>query len=124
MDLGVCTLERRVRKSGGGDNEPVFSAKVEDIRLTPINAHGAVFYEAIIEVKNEQDPDTHEWRLRPGMTASVDIIRREHEKVWKVPTAALSSSKSSWQRTGMSNSLTTMLPLAPSFRSKSTTGGE
>src|SRR5262249_19012335 len=30
------------------------------------------------------------WKLRPGLTASVDIIRRSHRDVWKVPSAALS----------------------------------
>jgi len=72
------------------DTDVHFRGQVSEVRLAPTNVHGAVFYDAIIEVKNEQDPDTHEWRLRPGMTASVDIIRRKHENVWKVPTAALS----------------------------------
>lgn len=72
------------------DTDVHFRGKVSEVRLAPVSVHGAVFYEAVIEVRNEQDSDTKEWRLRPGMTASVDIIRRQHDNVWKLPTAALS----------------------------------
>jgi HlyD family secretion protein len=76
--------------SGAGDSEPTFHGKVEDIRLTPVSDHGAVYYKVIIDVRNERNPDTGEWHLRPGLTASVDILRRVHEQTWKVPAAALS----------------------------------
>jgi HlyD family secretion protein len=66
-----------------------FRGVVKDIRPVPINVKGAVFYDTVIEALNERDPDTNEWRLRPGMTAAVDVIRREHRQCWKVPTAAL-----------------------------------
>jgi HlyD family secretion protein len=66
-----------------------FHGKVKEIRPMPTNVQGAVYYNTVIEVKNQKDPTTNEWQLRPGMTASVDIVRREHKNVWKVPTAAL-----------------------------------
>ena len=75
--------------SGAGDAEPVFHGQVEEIRLTPINDRGAVFYKVLIDVQNEVNPATKEWRLRPGQTATVDILRRVHESVWKMPSAAL-----------------------------------
>jgi HlyD family secretion protein len=75
--------------SGSGEGEPAFEAKVAEVRLTPASDHGAVYYKAVLEARNERDPASGEWKLRPGQTASVDVIRRSHEKVWKMPAAAL-----------------------------------
>jgi HlyD family secretion protein len=76
--------------SAYSEEEQRFHGKVKEIRPTPTSVQGAVYYDTVIEVKNQKDPTTNEWRLQPGMTASVDIIRRAHNNVWKVPTIALS----------------------------------
>lgn len=75
--------------SGGGDPEPAFQGRVEDVRLTPVNDRGAVYYKVIIDVRNRRNPATDDWQLRPGLTATVEIQRRVHEKTWKVPAAAV-----------------------------------
>jgi HlyD family secretion protein len=75
--------------SGFGDEDIEFRGAVREIRPMAVNVKGAVYYDAVIEVANQRDAVTGEWRLRPGMTASVDIIRREHKNVWKIPSAAL-----------------------------------
>jgi HlyD family secretion protein len=75
--------------SGFGDDDLEFRGAVKEIRPLAVSVKGAVYYEAVIEVPNQKDANTGEWRLRPGMTASVDIIRHEHKNVWKVPSAAL-----------------------------------
>jgi HlyD family secretion protein len=75
--------------SGGGDPEPAFQGRVEDVRLTPVSDRGAVYYKVIIEVRNRRNPATDDWQLRPGLTATVEIQRRVHEKAWKAPAAAL-----------------------------------
>jgi HlyD family secretion protein len=75
--------------SGFGDEDVEFRRPVSEIRPLAVNVKGAVYYDAVVLVPNQKDPNTNEWRLRPGMTASVDIIRREHKNVWKVPNAAL-----------------------------------
>jgi HlyD family secretion protein len=75
--------------SGFGDEDIEFTGTVKEIRPLAVNVKGAVYYDAVIEVANRKDARTGEWRLRPGMTASVDIIRREHKNVWRVPSAAL-----------------------------------
>jgi HlyD family secretion protein len=67
----------------------VFRGKVSEIRPMPNNLKGAIFYDTVVLVDNQKESETGEWRLRPGMTAAMDIIRREHKNVWKVPTAAL-----------------------------------
>jgi HlyD family secretion protein len=66
-----------------------FEGTVFQRRLNPTRVQTAVYYPTVINVTNPIDPDTGERRLSPGMTASVDIILREHRNVWKVPTSAL-----------------------------------
>jgi HlyD family secretion protein len=74
---------------GAPEGEPAFSGKVEEVRLAPASDHGAVFYQVLIDARNERDPATGEWKLRPGQTASVEIFRRLREHTWKLPAAAL-----------------------------------
>jgi hypothetical protein len=72
------------------DYKPV--GKVVQIRLLPPQqpgaAAGAVYYDAVIEVANQRDPDKA-WMLLPAMTATVDIIKEVHHNVWKIPKPAL-----------------------------------
>jgi HlyD family secretion protein len=75
--------------SGAAEGEPAIEGKVEEVRLTPASEHGAVYYKAVIQTRNERDPATGEWKLRPGQTASVDIVRRAHDPTWKMPSPAL-----------------------------------
>jgi HlyD family secretion protein len=74
---------------GGSDTGPKYTGTIEDIHLTPSHEHGAVFYQVLIDARNERAGDGGDWKLRPGQTASVDIIRRAHKNAWKVPSAAL-----------------------------------
>ena len=62
---------------------------VKEIRPLASTIKGAVYYDAVIEVKNRKDPKTDEWQLRPGMTVSIDIVRHERVNVWRVPIGAL-----------------------------------
>lgn len=71
------------------EEEIAFQGRVADIRPMPSRLHGAVFYDARIEVANKRNPRTKEWLLRPGMTVSVNIVRRCHAGTWKLPAAAL-----------------------------------
>jgi HlyD family secretion protein len=73
----------------GGDGDVAFKGIVSEIRLVPISDRGAVFYKVIVDVRNERDPGSGDWRLRPGLTASVDFIRRVHPLTWKIPSSAL-----------------------------------
>lgn len=71
------------------EDEVRFKGRVVEIgRQTTL--HGTVAYDTLIDAANDRDAKTHEWRLRPGMTATVNVILRQHSNVWKVPTAALS----------------------------------
>jgi HlyD family secretion protein len=70
-------------------DDVLFTGQVADQRLLPTSDHGAIYYRVVIDVANRKDPATGDWQLRPGMTASVDIVARRHEDVWKVPVAAV-----------------------------------
>jgi HlyD family secretion protein len=76
------------------DNDRVFKGKVADVRMMPASTQGATSYSAIIRVVNRPNPiskakEPLNWTLWPGMTPTVDIIRRTHDNVWKMPNAAL-----------------------------------
>jgi HlyD family secretion protein len=78
----------RFTLSGAGEDARKYPGQVADIHLVPTSEHGAVYYQVLIDAPNERDR-TGDWVLRPGQTASVDIIRRTHPTTWKLPTAAL-----------------------------------
>jgi multidrug efflux pump subunit AcrA (membrane-fusion protein) len=75
--------------SADSDEEIAFAGQVVEIRPMPSRLHGAVFYDACIDVANKRNSRTKDWLLRPGRTVSVNIVRREHVGVWKLPAAAL-----------------------------------
>jgi multidrug efflux pump subunit AcrA (membrane-fusion protein) len=97
-----------------------FEGRVKQVDNLATTYQGAVFYNAVIQVVNRREAPTREswlrvggvfgstplqpcaglpwvylreeepWMLRPSMTATVDIVRRRHADVWKLPVEALS----------------------------------
>lgn len=59
-----------------------FPARIEQVRYAPQNIDGVVTYEALLSVDNS------DLLLRPGMTATAEIIAAQYEDVILVPTAA------------------------------------
>lgn len=64
-------------------NDEVFYGIVTQVRNNPIATSNVVTYEVIIEIDNK------DLKLKPGMTANVEIITSEKQKVWLVPNKAL-----------------------------------
>jgi HlyD family secretion protein len=60
-----------------------FNGRVSQIRNAPTTVQNVVTYDAVIDVENP------ELKLKPGMTANVNIRVAEREDVLKVPNAAL-----------------------------------
>lgn len=60
-----------------------FYGIVTQVRNNPITTSNVVTYEVIIEI------DNIDLKLKPGMTANVDIITSERQNVWLVPNKAL-----------------------------------
>ncbi len=76
--------------TGFDDTEVEFRGAVRVVRPLGSRMGGAaVTFDTVVEVKNQRDPASGDWRLRPGMTAAVDIVRGEHKDVWKIPEKAL-----------------------------------
>lgn len=71
------------------DEDAEFEGIVKEIRPLASTIKGAVYYDAVIDVNNRRDSSSNEWLLRPGMTTSVDIVRRERVNAWRVPVSAL-----------------------------------
>src|SRR5690606_13007589 len=59
-----------------------FDARISDISYASVTTEGVVTYEARLAVANP------ELLLRPGMTATVNIVTREDDSVLLVPSAA------------------------------------
>ena len=60
-----------------------FYGIVTQVRNNPITTSNVVTYEVIIEI------DNRDLKLKPGMTANVDIITSERQNVWLGPNKAL-----------------------------------
>ncbi|HEY1861437.1 MAG TPA: efflux RND transporter periplasmic adaptor subunit [Gemmataceae bacterium] len=90
-DIGKvrAKMDARFTVSAYSDSENQFTGIVGEIHWLPTSQHGAVFYEVIIDADNQRDPVSGEWMLKPGMTASVDLVTRKREHVCKMPAAAL-----------------------------------
>ena len=59
------------------------SAGVTQIRNSPVTVQNVVTYDTVIGVTNS------DFKLKPGMTATVSIITAQRTNVLKVPNAAL-----------------------------------
>ena len=60
-----------------------FKGKIKQVRLNPITVNGVVTYETVVGVKNE------ELLLRPGMTATAQIITKQSVDKLIIPNSAL-----------------------------------
>jgi len=77
-----------------------FKAKVREIRLSPKTTQGVVTYETVLDVEN---PDLY---LKPGMTATADIVVKEIKDCMLVPNTAFRfrpplSKKSTGEKRGI-----------------------
>ncbi|MFN4260134.1 MAG: efflux RND transporter periplasmic adaptor subunit [Gemmataceae bacterium] len=70
-------------------NDRRFEGQVTQIRSVPNHVQSAVYFPVVIDVENHYDSVHDQWWLRPGMSVSVDILTRQREDSWLVPTEAL-----------------------------------
>lgn len=82
-DIGRVKLDQQVRFSVDAYPGDLFEARVMQIRNDPQITQNVVTYDVLIDVDNV------DLRLKPGMTASVEIIIDQREQVLCVPDAAL-----------------------------------
>lgn len=95
-DIGTVASGQNARFTVDAFPERRFDAVIRDVSYASIVTEGVVTYEARLNVDNE------ELLLRPGMTATVDIVTREEDGVLLAPASAFrfspqaEASGSSW----------------------------
>lgn len=82
-DVGAVKEGQEVTFTVDAYPERTFGGKVTQVRLNSVIVDGVVTYEAVVTVDNS------EGLLRPGMTATADIVTRRVDDVLMVPNAAL-----------------------------------
>ena len=84
-EADVGTVETGQNASFTVDAYPnrTFTGRVVQIRNSPLTVQNVVTYDAVIGVTNS------DFKLKPGMTATVSIISAQRTNVLKVPNAAL-----------------------------------
>lgn len=81
-DIGGVQPDQKARFTVDAFPGRIFDASISDIAYASVTTDGVVTYDARLEVDNA------ELLLRPGMTATVEIVTREAENVLTVPSAA------------------------------------
>lgn len=82
-DIGRIKEDQPVRFDVDAYPEENFMGHIEQIRLAPTTVSNVVTYTIIVDVANP------ELKLKPGMTANVNIIEAQAKDALKVPAAAL-----------------------------------
>ncbi|MDY0397961.1 MAG: efflux RND transporter periplasmic adaptor subunit [Desulfuromonas thiophila] len=82
-DVGQVQAGQSARFSVDAYPQRVFPARIERVRYGADNAEGVVTYKAVLTVDNSA------LLLRPGMTATAEVIVAQAEDVLTVPNAAL-----------------------------------
>ena len=82
-DIGQIAEGQQVRFTVDAYPEETFAARVDQIRKAANENQNVVSYLVILGVDNSSG------KLLPGMTANVEVITGQKQKVMRVPTAAL-----------------------------------
>lgn len=81
-DIGAVAKGQQARFTVDAFPERQFDAEISDIAFASVATEGVVTYEAKLAVDNS------ELLLRPGMTATVEVVTRQADGVVTVPNAA------------------------------------
>ena len=82
-DLGRISQGQHVTFTVDAYPQETFAGRVEQVRLNPVVANNVVTYAAIISAPNS------ELKLKPGMTASLNVEVTRRDDVLRAPAAAL-----------------------------------
>src|SRR6266566_2877574 len=82
-DIGLVRVAQDVEFTVDALSGQTFLGKVTQVRNAPKADQNVVTYVTIIDVTNPN------LKLKPGMTANVSVIVTHHDKVLKIPNAAL-----------------------------------
>jgi HlyD family secretion protein len=82
-DVGTVEEQQNVNFTVDAYPNRTFSGRVVQIRNSPITVQNVVSYDTVIGVTNA------DFKLKPGMTATVSIMTAQRTNVLKIPNAAL-----------------------------------
>lgn len=82
-DIGRTAVGNKATFTVDAYDDRLFPAEISEIRFAPLTVDGVVTYKAILSVDNS------DLLLRPGMTATADIVVAEITEALTVPNAAL-----------------------------------
>jgi HlyD family secretion protein len=115
-DIGTVAAGQEARFTVDAFPDRRFDAAIRDISYASVKTEGVVTYQARLNV------DNRELLLRPGMTATVDIVTRKADGVLLAPASAFRFSPQVEQSRGWSlQSL--FMPARPRFGMGRPTGG-
>ena len=85
VEADIAKVEEGQTAEFSVDSFPVetFYGIVTQVRNNPVTTSNVVTYEVIIEIDNKN------LKLKPGMTANVDIVTAQKQDVWLAPNQAL-----------------------------------
>jgi HlyD family secretion protein len=109
-DVGKTVIGQRATFSVDAYPGRRFPAEIRDIRFMSETVQGVVTYKAILTIDNS------ELLLRPGMTATAEIVVQEVEDALLVPNAALRFSPSATDTPQTVTLLQRIIPSPPRFR--------
>ncbi|MDQ2095107.1 efflux RND transporter periplasmic adaptor subunit [Rhodalgimonas zhirmunskyi] len=93
-DIGMVAVGQEATFTVDAYDERSFPARILQVRFASETVDGVVSYKAILSVENE------DLLLRPGMTASADIVVAAVENALVVPSAALRYAPAAAEGTG------------------------
>jgi HlyD family secretion protein len=82
-DVGTVEEGQNVTFTVDAYPNRTFVGRVTQIRNSPITVQNVVTYDTVIGVTNA------DFKLKPGMTATISIITAQRTNVWRIPNAAL-----------------------------------
>lgn len=82
-DIGGVSVGQEVKFTVDAYPGRDFVGKVFQVRNAPVTVQNVVTYDTIIEVNNDDE------KLKPGMTANVQIITAKRENTVRIPNSAL-----------------------------------
>lgn len=111
-DIGVVQVGQPARFRVDAYPDRTFESAVQELRSTPTTSSGVVTYETVLRVDNS------ERLLRPGMTATAEIIVTEVPGAILVPNAALRFTPPAAQQASDSGGGFSLLPRPPGARQR------
>jgi HlyD family secretion protein len=110
-DVGKIRIGQKATFSVDAYPERKFPAEIKDVRYGSEVIQGVVTYKAILSIDNS------ELQIRPGMTATAEIVVQQVSDALMVPNPALRFSPAATQTRGQQRSfLQRLLPGRPPFR--------